>query len=89
VSPEILLIECQASIILCSISFHAVLDKKRKPFVKDKSFLCFLKFRRSVTLALLLYELNAEECRKEGARELKKNGGHKTFSRAQCQKKKR
>jgi hypothetical protein len=69
VSSEILLIDCQASIIFCSISLQIMKDKKGKTFLKDKTFLSILEFKRSVTLALLLYRLNAEKCRKEDARE--------------------
>jgi hypothetical protein len=68
VSSENLLIECQASIIVCSISFQTVKDRKGKTFLKDKTFLCLLEFKRSVTLALLLYGLNADKCRKEDTR---------------------
>ncbi|EFX84591.1 hypothetical protein DAPPUDRAFT_314905 [Daphnia pulex] len=43
--------------------------KKGKTFLKDKSFLSLLEFKRSVTLALLLYGLNAEVARKKDAKE--------------------
>jgi hypothetical protein len=46
------------------------LNKKRKTFLKDKSFLSLDEFKRSVTLALLLYGMNAEKCRKEDTREV-------------------
>jgi hypothetical protein len=69
VSSEILLIEFQASIIFCSISLQTVKDRKGKTFLKDKSFLNLLEFKRSVTLSLLLYWLNADKCRKEDAKE--------------------
>jgi hypothetical protein len=68
-SSEILLIECQALIIFCFISFHVVKDQKGKTFLKDKRFLSLLEFKRSVTIALLLYGINAEIGRKGDAPE--------------------
>jgi hypothetical protein len=68
-SSEILLTQCQASIIFCSISFQTMINQKGKTFVKDKIYLSLLEFKRSVTTSLLLYGLNAEIGRKGDAPE--------------------
>ena len=69
VSSEILLTECQASIIFCSISFQTMKNKKGKTFLKDKRYLSLLEFKRCVTISLLLYGLNDEIGRKGDAPE--------------------
>jgi hypothetical protein len=66
VSSEILLTECQASIIFCSISFQTMKNKKRKTFLKDKRYLSLLEFKRSVTTSLLLYGGGDSEISRKG-----------------------
>jgi hypothetical protein len=89
VSSEILLIECQASIIFCSIYFQTVKNLEEKTFLKDNRFLSLLEFKRSVTIALLLYGLNAEIGRKGDANEARFFGREANFGKARCQKKER